>query len=204
MERRGAVADGRARTLDEWRKTALDTMRTALRPDMRPIMAGDLDAGDRLRAKIAESETMRDRMKARNAIIRAGKGDYDATMRALVAAGCSPTVAAELLVPNYRNDVGYESWQLSNLGANIRRMKERLAQVEAAKAAPVTETEGASARVEEDPPANRVRIFFPSKPDAETRATLKRNGFRWSPTAGAWQAYLNARTVQVAQAYLRS
>ena len=36
---------------------------------------------------------------------------------------------------------------------------------------------------------NRVQIFFPGKPDRDTRQQLKSYGFRWSPTAGAWQRH---------------
>lgn len=35
--------------------------------------------------------------------------------------------------------------------------------------------------------AERVQILFDAKPDAATRTELKRCGFRWSPTNGAWQ-----------------
>jgi hypothetical protein len=30
-------------------------------------------------------------------------------------------------------------------------------------------------------------MIFPGKPSEEIRTELKRNGFRWSPMAGAWQ-----------------
>lgn len=41
----------------------------------------------------------------------------------------------------------------------------------------------------------RLQIFFDDKPDDQVRALLKANGFRWSPSRGAWQRQLtgNAR-----------
>ena len=45
--------------------------------------------------------------------------------------------------------------------------------------------------------ANRLQIFFEGKPDEATRNTLKENGFRWSPKAGAWQRQLNDNTMWV-------
>ena len=38
----------------------------------------------------------------------------------------------------------------------------------------------------------RVQFVFPGKPDDETRAMLKENGFRWAPSQGAWQRQLTA------------
>ncbi len=38
---------------------------------------------------------------------------------------------------------------------------------------------------------NRIMLYFPGKPDEETRTKLKRHGFRWSPRNTAWQSYIN-------------
>ena len=45
---------------------------------------------------------------------------------------------------------------------------------------------------------NRLQIFFEEKPDEKTRETLKENGFRWSPKAGAWQRQLNDNAIYAA------
>ena len=42
-------------------------------------------------------------------------------------------------------------------------------------------------RIEET--ENRVRIYFPAKPSEEIRNLCKSYGFRWSPSAGAWQRF---------------
>jgi hypothetical protein len=44
-----------------------------------------------------------------------------------------------------------------------------------------------------------VQLIFPGKPSDEIRARLKSNGFRWSPTAGAWQRMPSAWAWQVAR-----
>ena len=42
-------------------------------------------------------------------------------------------------------------------------------------------------RIVTDSADNRVRFFFDTKPDERTRSIMKSSGFRWSPSAGAWQ-----------------
>ena len=88
----------------------------------------------------------------------------------------------------------FPAYHLQLENANIKRLRDRLADIEkkraAASEAAVVETPD-GVRIERDGAANRLRIYYPDKPDAETRARLKAAGFRWAPSVGAWQNYLN-------------
>lgn len=87
------------------------------------------------------------------------------------------------------------TYHLTNLGANIRTVQKRIKVLEAEEKlaeTPAEVIEGEGFTVEECPDDNRIRFFFDGKPEASVRATMKQNGFRWSPNAGAWQRQLNA------------
>lgn len=79
--------------------------------------------------------------------------------------------------------------------AEIRRLKGRLATLrrtqERGTISQTVETETAAFEVKENADIARLQLIFPGKPDAETRALLKSNGFRWSPRETAWQRHLN-------------
>lgn len=95
------------------------------------------------------------------------------------------------------------AYKLTNLGANIRRVKGRIEELEKEltrpEAAPV-EAEGY--RMEEDTGDNRLRLFFDGKPCAEYRTLLKRWGFKWAPSVGAWQRQLTNNARAAAQVVL--
>ena len=200
MEKRSNIAHKRLTELLEYAERARKAVIRNLRPDLRPIMSGDSDACERLRAELTKAEAIHARMTAVNKAHKA----YLKNPASLDKSGLSDADKARVI--NYNASEHY-SWEphpfppysLSNSNANIRRMRERLATLEATKAAPTVEHEGSAARLEDDPPANRVRLFFPGKPDESVRSRLKSSGFRWSPSIGAWQAYSNARTLEIAQ-----
>lgn len=195
------VARKRLEEMIEFKARAMKAAIRNLRPDLRPIMAGDADAIERLEADIAKAERAQETMKAANAAIRKyAKAGDQAQMMALVGLGLSDSQARELLTKDCMGGIGFASYALSNNNANIRRMKERLEQLTKAKATPDSRIEGANGIVVEDCPAdNRVRVLFPNKPSADIRTHLKQKGFRWAPSLGVWQAYRNRSSIDYAK-----
>lgn len=189
-------ADRRTADFVEFRSRALAAMCRKLRPDLRPIMAGDSDAAERLRAKLAEFEAKQAKMVAANKAIRANvKRGAGAQIAALARLGIGPETAAEVLKPNCFGQIGYADFEIRNNGAQIRRVAARLIALEASARRPmVVDVAPGGISVEEHPGDNRIRISFPSKPAPSVIADLKRHGYRWAPSQGAWSGYINDRT----------
>ena len=97
----------------------------------------------------------------------------------------------------------HPSWVLSNSNGRIKSIKDRIARLERiakqAEATPQVEQEINGIKIVDNLEAQRLQIIFPGKPDADTRTRLKKSGFRWSPTNGAWQAYRSHRAESVAR-----
>lgn len=204
-EKRNATEDRRFTELVEFRKRALAAITKKLRPELRPIMAGDSDAVEALQVKIQKAEEVQAKMKKTNDTIRKFKKDGEAPQVAALIefTGFSEKMARELLKPDCCGRIGFAGFELTNNNANLRRMKERLEKLQQDKAATPSEVLGPTIRLEDDPAANRIRIFFPGKPSEEIRAGMRSAAFRWTPSLGCWQAYRNYRTLELANAILR-
>lgn len=199
-EKRNDVADRRLGDLIDFERRARASACRTLRPDLRPIMAGDGDAIERLESEIATAERVQARMKLANLAIRkhAKMGSTD-QIAALIDMGYSDARAQQLIKPDSCGRVGFPDYALTNNSANIRRMKQRLAQISAAREQPATSKSANGVTMDDCPSDNRVRLTFPGKPSDAVRSTLKSNGFRWTPSLGVWQAYRNPRAMSVAQ-----
>lgn len=199
MEKRNRWAHNKLEHMLAVKEKLLRRIRKQMRPEKFAIMSGDSDAVQRLSEKITQAEELQERMKAANKIVRKYFNDKPAGIEQLQALGFGPAAAMQLFEPDCLGGYGFASFELTNNSANIRRMKQRLESISRAKTQKTVELEGENARIEDCPPENRVRLFFPGKPDAETRTRLKSSGFRWTPSLGCWQAYRNHRTLTTAR-----
>lgn len=199
-QKRNRVADKRMQELLDFRKRALAAIERELRPELRPIMSGDSDATARLREKLAGLQAKHAQMLAANAAIRKHKkAGEEAQVAALAEIGYPGRSAQALLHPDFGRP-GF-TWEITNNGAEIRRVQARLGQVEQAQATEATEAQGEHATLEDSPADNRVRLHFPGKPAEDVRAALKSAGFRWAPSLGCWQAFRNERSLIAARRF---
>jgi hypothetical protein len=98
----------------------------------------------------------------------------------------------------------FPTYALTNNGANIRRIEGRIAHLQRnATRQPKETLHNSGVRMVENVEDNRLQLFFPGKPAAEVREKLKRAGFRWAPTEGAWQRMLSNGAVYVAGEILK-
>ena len=142
------------------------------------IYSDDEDAPDRLRVRIDELKAKREAMKASNAAYRKGPAAWAAHL------GVSAEREAELRA-NIEADYSWcrqphPAHSMQNLGANIRRLEKRLADVEA-RAARTERAAAAGVLIEG---AEYVRVTFPEKPARDALSALREAGFRWS--GGSW------------------
>lgn len=162
------------------------------------VKSDDPEVLDFLRAKLAGLEEAHTLMVSANAYYRKNKtlegfeGIPADTMAWITRPG--------VYLPGGRNGDGsplafygkpFPTYELTNSNANIKRVKQRIETLEAVKASKPIEEEHDGYTYRENAEAMRVQFRFDGKPDDETRALLKRNGFRWAPSLGVWQRQLN-------------
>jgi len=169
------------------------------------ISASDSDAAEQYRAKLQRLEAEREKMKATNNAWRKYQRSGDAGELESLGfdAHQIETLKLKIAAAYSWERQPFAHWQISNLGAVIRDTRIKLERAEKVATMPDQQIEGAGGiRVEDSPQDNRVRIYFPGKPEPEIRAQLKRNGFRWAPSVGAWQAFRNWRAMEHAKTFI--
>ena len=160
-----------------------------------PISSDEPDAIAKLQTKLESLEKTQALMKAANKIIKSKKLTRDQAQQQLrslfTAAKYSEKtierLTVELFQPDFCNRIGFADYRLKNNNAEIRRLKARIADLEAKRTESSSEFVIAEIRVVDNVEDNRLQIFFPGKPDVAIREKLKQRGFRWSPSVGAWQ-----------------
>lgn len=181
--------------MEEWRQIQglLDKIRSTGRGG---ISADDPEAVAKLRAKLGSLERTQEHMKAVNAFFRKHNtldGCPDLSEEEIEKLKVS--MARDWRVP----PKPFPSYMLTNNNASIRQVKERIAELtrQAETEYEGWQFDGGSVAVDRE--ANRLQVFFDEKPDADVRAVLKSSGFRWAPSAGAWQRQLNDHAIRAAR-----
>lgn len=162
------------------------------------ISSDDPQAIEKLQAKLDNLVKYQERMKAANAAIR--MKDPEKGNAKLAEMGYTPDEIKQLRKPDFCGRIGYPSYLLSNNNANIKCIRDRITALEKKKIEPTLEGwdfDGGSVIANTE--ANRLQILFNEKPDEATRAMLKQNGFRWSPSNKAWQRQLTPNAESAAR-----
>lgn len=155
--------------------------------DGSPISSSDPDAIAKLKLKLANQQALQDRIKAANKLVR--KNDK----AGLAKMGYSQQQIEKLFTPDFAGRIGYADYKLKNNYQDLRRIKQRIEELEAQSDWSTTRYESSieGIEIEENVEDNRIRLIFDSKPSSEIRKILKQQGFRWSPNNQAWQRMLN-------------
>ena len=151
------------------------------------VSSDDPDAVVKLAEKLEQLEQKQQLYKAINKALR--KADRTGSDEELKALGLSAKTIAELKTPDFAGCRGIPSYQLTNNSSNMRRIRQRIEALREAAHDQTNEEVHGDIRIVDNVEENRVQVFFPGIPSPEVRSKLKQNGFRWSPTAGAWQRH---------------
>lgn len=192
-EKQNAARD---RNREEWNyiQGLLDKIRSV---GTGGISSDDPMALDKLKLKLNKLVKLQETMKAANAAIRMkDEAKRDAKLAEL---GYSPEEIKELLEPDFCGRIGYPAYELSNNNANIRRIRQRIAELEAKKENPAEGWEFDGGKVVVNQSMNRLQIIFDDRPDEGLRSELKGEGFRWAPSQGAWQRQLTDNAMRAAR-----
>lgn len=165
----------------ELEKQAEEVERRAEAVGTGGISSDDPDAISKLTTQLEKLTDLQETMKKANAAIRRNDDV------ALAELGFTPEQIIKLKQPDFIGRIGFPNYTLTNNNANIRRIQQRIEQLQARDNAPAFETiQGNGWRCENLREDNRIAFYFDAIPPEETRKTLKGWGFKWSPTRGAW------------------
>ncbi len=179
-----------------------DLLRRAAAVGKGGISSDDPEAIVKLREKLEDMEAKRTRMKAVNAAWRkAGKpGPEEVEGWTEVAKILwEPLEGLQAIRLSMANDFlsrAPYTWELTNLGGNIRRVQKRIEALQRewnrrGRNAGTDWVRYAGFALVEAEDANRIRIHFDEKPPRPICQLLRAHGWRYSPTVVAWQRHLN-------------
>lgn len=167
-----------------------------------PVDLADPHAREILTDQLQKLQARLDRNKAMNAYYRKHKSFAGFPELTDEAADRLDAQFAETRQRCSWIDKPCPDYELTSLRGKIKRVEERIAELDkrAQQAEqPADNTKFDGGEIVRNLEADRLQIIFDEKPDEDTRAALKENGFRWSPRYGAWQRQLTQNAESAAR-----
>jgi predicted RNA methylase len=155
----------------------------------KSISSADEDAIVKLKAKLESISSQQEQMKRANKVAKATKLSGEEKITKLQEQGFSEAEARKILEADYGGRVGFPAYVLQSNNAEMSRLKKRIEELSVKQSQQTQKIEFDGGEIVDNVAENRLQIFFDSKPDEATREKLKSNGFRWAPSAGAWQMH---------------
>ena len=195
MEKLNRYADNAWRKVADYDEKFFNRLEKQYGPGSGIIQTGKEGSLEALEKKLASLEKLQATMKEANAIVRKKGLSTGEKVKMLDEIGIGEEEAKDFINPNVSYlKPGFQRYQLSNNNAEIRRLSKR---IEIEKKLAVMAEAGNKkwlfngGTVTENYEQNRLQIAHDKKPDRATIQALKKAGFRWAPSQGAWQRQLN-------------
>jgi hypothetical protein len=191
----------RSDDLYNWFNKALHKLTTGPSDNIVKGTAGALEA---MEAKLAKEVEAHELMKAINKVLRAKITDPDELATELADIGCGEKLISSILAEGpamkpFTFELTNGNQRINNLRKDIEAEKARAEQyADGDKQYTINGVDVCECVAD-----NRIRLTFDSKPEPDMIAKLKRNGFKWSPKAGAWQRQLTRAAVSATEQILK-
>lgn len=180
------------RNNQEWQEIQgiLDKIRST---GMGGISADRTNALELLEEKLHAREARQEKMRTANAYYRKHE----------TLEGCEALSPAEIrsrmqFMADMMHPKPYPSYSMANNSAEIRRLKKRIEELKKNREVGFYGWEFDKGRAVANKEYNRLQLFFDEKPSLEQRGLLRRAGFHWAGSAGAWQRQLNWNAIRAA------
>jgi len=163
---------------------AISSIRRRLKKMQIEAAGGEAEV---MKEKLHKAEEHQELMKAVNNILRSKKlSDEEKAQQVHIDFGLPEQLIHELMTPDWGKP-GFASYQLTNNNANIRRMRERVGELQKKEDTPTTEIKFGGWTIIDNCEDDRIQIDFDEKPDDAMCAKLNEAGWRWAPSKVLWQ-----------------
>ncbi|MBB6239940.1 hypothetical protein HDC90_004602 [Pedobacter sp. AK013] len=187
---REKIHDTMGKSVEKQKKAAYYADKAETIASNDAIFSDDPEALSKLKDKLARLQALQNFMKAANRCLRRqNKAAF------LMLPSATAEMWGELNDTSRRNFVGFPSYSLTNNNAKIKTVESRIKMLEAIEARAEFDMQIGSVRVWENKEGGRLQMIFEGKPVEEIRRELKRHGFRWSGSQGAWQRHISANAL---------